>query len=598
MSQTNVGFPVFEIIGDDSDKLFRASMTSSSASETAGIGSGALVASANSANRVFSSNGVNVSNATGILFATGVNVSATGYTLQLLVDSVWLDTSFSIDKKRYLASRSGAGGTLESQLTNNRALLLDFDGASSIDPSAYPNFAIDDKPNQTKVTIVQDPVTYSPATYGSVFIDDLEVMTAPTVNASTVTDWYIAGLTASDTDDGVNGYSVKNAICLKRPQKFPQSKLRSVGFLGSSFIGNAGPSSYFSSKFNKVRWIPRGKSGGAGYTAGDALTTAFITGAGTGATFTIAANGVGIKGDIMQGIAGGLGLTLISGGSGYAAGDWLRVIGGTGGGAKIQVSAVSAGVITSFNCGNGAGYQQNSLLASIPVSAANFVLNQPSRCDTGFVAQVFRQLSKSGHWPTENANFAESGGFLVGCIGTTAATGRAYKCGFAAMKDLDGTIPELMIINIGTNEAAGASGASGYVNFQANYRTLLIDMDSSGVGAVIIQNILSLAIQTGSNYHLPPYPQQVIDLNAIIAGLPAWAASTGLKMKVIVQDAYTEFGGATPNVGLFQTGNIHPNSAGSSKLGILAGQAAASTQLGGASSSGGLLSSLTSSLLG
>ena len=79
---------------------------------------------------------------------------------------------------------------------------------------------------------------------------------------------------------------------------------------------------------------------------------------------------------------------------------------------------------------------------------------------------------------------------------------------------------------------------------------------------LVIGNVPSRA--ANSSFVGPPHSTAIDEANAIIEAIPTWwnttyPARTGA---IVVADRFTAFGGHTPNTGLFDTNDVHPNLAG------------------------------------
>lgn len=506
---------------------------------------------------------------------SGLQGSFTNYTASFNIDK----TFYTSTTDSYLFSTGGGANALfyAVQGANGKHDYSE-SGTDSSGLNANIYTYQEDKPAQ-----IQHVITGTSTAYNS-YIDGLKILTGPRVFTSGAwTDFYVGSLTTSTA--GITTNHMNNFVLQNRTVAFPPSKIKSVGFLGTSYYSlSSVPHQLFTAN-NFIDWIPRGKSGGTGYTATDSLTpVGTANGGGTGGTVTVATVSPG--GEVLTATA--------TGGTGYIAGSIITAVtGGTGTGARFVVQTVSSGALATISALNPYGYQggSNALLTTggYDMFASDATaLTTYSRGDTSVICQIIRSLFKAGHYPVVNAHRSEAGCYVSQLIGTTAATSRSFLCGFEAMKTADNVHPDLVFINVGTNEAVEAtSGGANYNAFDANYKTLLTNLAADGVQAVVLQEVLSVANNT-SLYSNPAYAARVIALNAIINALPAWAISQGMTMKVIVDPVYAKFGGATPNSALFRTTDIHPNAIGTSLLGSSAGATAVAALTTSSSTPGSL----------
>lgn len=501
--------------------------------------------------------------------AQAIKYSMTDATLQGTFTNYTV--SFTIDKgfytsttDHYLFSTGGGGNALYYSVNgaNGKHNYTESGvDSSGLNPNIYTYQ--EDKPAQ-----IQHVIRGTATRYDS-YVDGLKVLSGPRVFTSAAwTDFYVGSLTTLTT--GITTNHMSNFALQNRAVGLNPGRIKSVGYLGTSFYAlSSVPNELFTAN-NFIDWMPRGKSGGAGYTAADVLTpVGTANGGGTGGTVTAAT--VNINGEVLT--------ATCTGGTGYIAGSIITAVtGGTGFGARFVVASVTAGALTTITALNPYGYQggASALLSTggYGMFASNATaLTTYSRGDTSMICQSMRALYKAGQYPIANAHRSEAGCYVAQLIGTTAATSRAYLCGFEAMKTADNVYPDLVFINVGTNEVAeGTSGGTNYNAFDANYKILLANLVAAGVQACVLQEVLSLS--NSATYADPAYPARVIALNAIINALPAWAVSQGITMKVVIDPVYAKFGGATPTAGLFRTNDIHPNAIGTSLLGYSAGQAA------------------------
>jgi hypothetical protein len=198
---------------------------------------------------------------------------------------------------------------------------------------------------------------------------------------------------------------------------------------------------------------------------------------------------------------GGNNPTVVSGGTGYTAGDVLTVVGGTGTAATITVSTVSGGVITAAAYATGGTY---SVLPTLPVSVtggtgSNATFNGTfavrttaytiTNAGSGYVEQP--TITFSGGGGSGAAAYATVGGTsIIKSVGSTSGLSMAFQGprGFNILQ-LDGsvasTVAETLLIQptqFGrTNIVAGGSANSqmwlsangtGFINFSTNGTSL------------------------------------------------------------------------------------------------------------------------------
>jgi len=186
--------------------------------------------------------------------------------------------------------------------------------------------------------------------------------------------------------------------------------------------------------------------------------------------------------------------------------------------------------------------------------------DQYSSADTGVICQIFRQLAKAGYYPASNANNnrAVSGGTIA-----TATSGCLYQC------DSFGTLPQLVFINVGTNEVVAGIDATTFIT---SYKQLLQKLANKGVKFAVLQTVLALS--NNPTYAASSYLTRLKEYNAAIKLLSEWVTEYLPTLSIIIDDVFPIFGGDVPNATLFRVADIHPNSLGSAKLGISAGSAA------------------------
>lgn len=512
-----------------------------------------------------SAQGIRYSMTNATLQGTFVN-----YTISLTIDK----TFYTSTTDHYLFSTGGGANALTYEMAG--ALGKHSYQESGLDSSGLnPNIYTfqENKPAQ-----IQQVITGTSTRYNS-YIDGLKVLSGPRVFTSAAwTDFYVGTLTV--LTNGIGANHTNNFIVQNRAIALPPSRIKSVGFLGTSFYAlSSVPQELFSAN-NFIDWMPRGKSGGTGYTIADVLTpTGTANGGGTGGSIVVST--VNINGEILT--------ATCSLGASYIAGSIITAVtGGTGKDARFVVASVAAGALLTLTPLNPYGYASPGLVTTggygMYASDAT-ALTVYSRGDTSAICQIIRALFKGGQYPVNNAHRSEAGCTIPQLIGTTAATGRTYLCGFEAMKTADNVHPDEVHINVGTNESA--SGGTDYTNFDANYKTLLANISADGCQLAVLDEVLSL--NNNPTYAADPAVEaRVLAENIIINALPAWAAAQGFGMKVVVNKIWAMFGGSTPNAGLFRTNDIHPNAFGSSLMGYTNGQTTVAAL--NASSSRGIMS--------
>lgn len=571
MTQNSNGFPNPALLTEGTDNcILLAPLTSSSALGGAGAIGAAAQAHFVSANPALGNFNFDASlGMTQGASAQAIQYSMTNGTLQGTFSNYTL--SFTIDKTFYTSTTDhyefstggGANALTYAVIGANGKHSYQESGVDSagLNPNIYTYQ--ENKPSQIQQVITGTSTRYN------VYVDGLKILSGPrSFTSAAWTDFYVGSLTV--LTNGITTNHMKNFALQNRAVSLPASRIKSVGYLGTSFYAlSSVPQELFGAN-NFIDWMPRGKSGGTGYTAADSLTpVGTANGGGTGGTITVST--VNLNGEVLT--------ATCTGGAGYIAGSVITAVtGGTGTGARFVVASVTAGALTTITPLNPYGYASPGLVSTggygMFASDAT-ALTVYSRGDTSMICQSMRQLYKAGQYPVANAHRSEAGCYVAQLIGTTAATGRGYICGFEAMKTADNVHPDQVFINVGTNEVAEAvSGGTNYNAFDANYKILLGNLAADGCQLAVLQEVLSLA--NNPTYATAGYEARVVALNAIINALPAWAVSQGMTMKVVVDPVYAKFGGASPTPGLFRSADIHPNAIGSSLLGYSAGQTAAS----------------------
>lgn len=574
------------------------------------------------------------------------------YTLSLTIDR----TFYTSTSDHYLFSITAAGG-------GGSALFYEMAGVNG--KHSYQEGGVDSatlNPNiytyqENKSAQIQQVLVGNSTRY-KVYIDGLEIISGPRVFVPTFWEkCYVGSLTTLTT--GITTNHLNNFVLQNRTIALPPSRIKSIAFLGTSYYALSSVPSQLFSPNNYIDWMPRGRSGGTGYTIGDTLTpVGTANGGGTGGTITVRLidiNGAIVAstctggttyqpGSIVTGVTGGTGTgarfiiaAVVTGtgamaatyaanpfgyvgstGNGYGVGNTLTPAGfaldggvsaGVGSGGTITVSTIdgSGNILTATatgginytlgmvissvtgGAGSGARFEVNGVLAGvltsvIPLygggglfSSNGYSMNSSdavaltvySRGDTSALCQMTRALYKAGQYPVLNAHRSEAGATLPQIIGTTAATGRTYLCGFEAMKTADNVHPDEAHITCGANEAV--SGGTDYTNFDPNYKTLLANLNADGCQLAVIDEVVSL--NNNPTYAADPTIEDRVQAeNIIINALPAWAASQGFSMKVAVNKIWATFGGSTPYANLFRTNDIHPNAIGSSLMGYTNGQ--------------------------
>jgi hypothetical protein len=338
----------------------------------------------------------------------------------------------------------------------------------------------------------------------------------------TLTTWQGGGTNNNRMNGAfiINRRSVRNTV---------NQIINSVGFLGTSFYANAGPSDSVADVANAPYWFC-----GQGFNA-NVLSLAYAVVSNI-CTVTETAHtrlqGQTVYIDTTTGL--------------MPAGDYQITSTATNSWTFAVTTADTTG--TTSVCGR----------ATIPTTALD---NDSARHDTGVICQVFRTLAKNGYYPNANSNSdrrignnrSQSGGFITDAI---------------KQANFWGNTPDLVFINLGTNEAANYASFPVDV-FETNYKKLLLKLARQGVKYVVLQNVLSLSAMP--LYASSAVEKYVVSINNVISNLQSWALVNTPSLRVGVDDCYAAFGGASPNLGWFKTANIHPNCAGSSKLGISAG---------------------------
>jgi lysophospholipase L1-like esterase len=372
------------------------------------------------------------------------------------------------------------------------------------------------------------------------YVDDLEVMAtqrhdnpaSKTETTANLQKIVFGGLDTGTTwQGGGDNRSRMNGVFLLNKgnvRNSVASALNSVGFLGTSFYANAGPAEYLADVSNNPYWWC-----GHGFSAGVTMAYAVVSNV---CTVTDNAH------------------TKIAGSHVY-----LDTTTGTLPPGNYQISSTSTNSWTfAVTTADTSGNAKVSTRGAIPTSALD---DDSARGDTGVICQTFRTLAKNGYYPSNNANSMKT-------VGNNRSQSGGYLVDAIKQADFWGVTPDLVFINVGTNEAVGFPlyPAS---EFETNYKKLLLKLARQGVKYAVLQTVLSTSLQ--SPYNTADIANYIVQINAIINGLVAWAAINAPSLKVGVDDCYTAFGGSNPNPGWFRTGNTHPNCAGSSKLGISAG---------------------------
>ena len=333
---------------------------------------------------------------------------------------------------------------------------------------------------------------------------------------------------------GTNNNRLNSAFVINRGnvRSTVNQALDSVGFLGTSFYANAGPGDYMNDVANSPYWYC-----GQGFSAISAsLTYAVVTNV---CTVTENAHtrlqGQTVYVDTTTGLLPP-GMYQITS---TATNSWTFSV----------TTADTTG--TTRVCGR----------SSVPTSSFD---TDAARQDTGVICQIFRTLAKNGYYPDANANSTKT-------IGNNRAQSGGYLTDAIKQSNFWGNTPDLVFVNIGTNEVA-AYGSYPVADFETNYKKLLLKLARQGVKYAVLQTVLSPSIDP--TYNTAAHANYVVSINNVISNLKTWAAVNTPSLKVGVDDVYTAFGGSSPNPAWFRTNDIHPNCAGSSKMGISAGTSA------------------------
>ncbi len=572
MTQDVNSFPVPALLTEGvGNCVLLAPLTSSGALGGAGAGGAAAQAHFVSANPAIGS--FNFDATLGI--TQGTSGAGAGQALQYSMSNGGLQSSFvtytasfTIDKTvytsttdHYLFSTAGGSGALYYGLI----------GASG--KHVYTENGVDSAPNiitypENKPAQVQHVLRGTSTRY-DVYIDGLKIISGPRSFASAAWgSFYVASLTV--LVNGITTNHMRDFALQNRTIQLPPGKIKRTAHLGHSFFALSSVPVELFTATHFIDWLPCGKSKGKGYAIGDVLTpVGTAVPSGTGGTITV--DTVDAEGGVLT--------SHCSGGATYIAGSIVTgVTGGTGKDARFVIVTVSSGAMATTAPLNPFGYQGGAS-ALLTTGGYNMLVSDVtalatySRGDTSAICQTMRQLYKAGHYPTENAHRSEAGCTVAQLIGTTAATSRAFLCGFEAMKTADNVHPDIIFCHIGENEVAeGTSGGANFTIYDAQCKILLSNAAADGCQLFVFDEVLCLA--NNPTYSAQAYTDRSKALNTIINALPAWAISQGMRMKVAVNPLYAQFGGDTPNSALFRPNDIHPNAFGSSLMGYSAGQVA------------------------
>jgi lysophospholipase L1-like esterase len=372
------------------------------------------------------------------------------------------------------------------------------------------------------------------------YVDDLEVVAtqrhdnpaSETERNSDLQKFVFGGLDTGTTwQGGGDNRSRMNGVFLLNKgnvRNSVASALNSVGFLGTSFYANAGPAEYLCDVTNNYYWWC-----GHGFSAVVTLAYAVVSNV---CTVTDTAH------------------TKLAGSHVY-----IDTTTGTLPPGNYQITSTATNSWTfAVTTADTSGNAKVATRGAIPTSALD---DDSARGDTGVICQTFRTLAKNGYYPSNNANSSKT-------VGNNRAQSGGALTDAIKQADFWGATPDLVFINVGTNEAASYASYP-VAQFEIDYKKLLLKLARQGVKYAVLQTCLDLS--ASSSYNSTAIADYVVQINVVINGLSAWAAINTPSLKVGVDDCYTPFGGRSPNLALFRVNNFHPNCAGSSKLGISAG---------------------------
>ena len=170
-----------------------------------------------------------------------------------------------------------------------------------------------------------------------------------------------------------------------------------------------------------------------------------------------------------------------------------------------------------------------------------------SNRDTGILPTIFRDLSKRGVWTRDNNNYSVGGSYVADVID------------YYNLSVTNGVSATHIVCGTGTNNVTNLTTAT---DFRADIRALVTSLESAGVENIVFMNIPTPTNNT--SYASTTYQDKCDELNAEIAALSAWAASSNYSITIEVADVFSALGGhSAPEAYFVEADNLHIGRAGS-----------------------------------
>lgn len=167
--------------------------------------------------------------------------------------------------------------------------------------------------------------------------------------------------------------------------------------------------------------------------------------------------------------------------------------------------------------------------------------------DSGLICEFYRRMTKGGYLTENNYNAAKNGAKAADAL----TKAQSYFAGDTAA---------LVVVMIGTNDIAASTAEA---TFRTNLRAIVDECVAGGALGIVFATPTSL--RNNPTYQTAGYDTQTAMVRDVILEMPAY------HNKCRVVDTFTLMGGHSFDSGDFQSGDIHPNETGSTRLGRFIG---------------------------